>query len=226
MIEYKNTILSQEDNSTDFFAYCLENKLYKDAGSNALFQSRMKNLYEDKKVWQGLSACVASFDSKPIGICLLEHRRITNNHHTQQAGIMKLFRRAKDPWQKKYDWHFIHAGFLSFYIKEPYRGQGIASKLLACMEEIQHGYISQQKFSSEISSTMPDNCIVVTARELALKIVGKSRLFYGIECDLTQGNYQENLSDVCRRVVVSENQKKWGDFSPNYSENLKRKAKI
>lgn len=221
--------LLTKDNPNDFLAYCLNNQLYK---TEENFSSRMKKVYTGEKVWQGASAVIALHDNKPVGICLLEHRFLNDEMPVTQAGILKMGSRAKDPWQKKLDWHFIHTGFISFYIAPDHRKRGLAKSLLNEMENLQYQLVLQEKLEPEIHKNMNNNCLVVTCRELANNIIQSSRLFYGVGCDTHHNNYDADISSHTYKIFFEDKPKKsMGDFKydpvkiENEFELMKKKRK-
>lgn len=204
--------LLTKDDPNDFFKYCMDNQLYKIEEN---FSSRLKKIYNHEKVWQGVSAVIAIHENKPVGICLLEHRYLNDEMPVTQAGILKTGSRAKNIWQKKFDWHFIHTGFISFYVFPEHRKVGLAKELLNEMEVFQYQVVSQEKFQPNVLKTMPDNCLVVTCRELAKNIVNSSRLFYGIDCDTHHNNYDLDIGYHTYKIFFEDQPKKsLGDFHP------------
>lgn len=75
--EFEIVDLSQADSPSDFFSYCLKNQLFKNEEG---FLSRMKNTYNNKRDWHGVSAVIAKKDNLPIGICLLEKEIKQNSY--------------------------------------------------------------------------------------------------------------------------------------------------
>lgn len=204
--------LSITDNPQVFFKEWLDNMLYKAPPPQSGFNSRMKRVYKHEKEWQGISATVAKKDGLPVGICLLEHRLRDDQPFVTQAGLLDTNSRKKDPWRIKLDWNYIHAGFMSFYVKESDRGQGLAKELLKEMEILQHSLFSQRS----------NDCMVVTCRELAQHLVEKSNLFYAVDCDTHQNNYFNNLSSLTYNIHFEESYKKSiGQF--NKQKNLGNK---
>lgn len=203
----------RKDDPSDLFTFCLDNQLYKKEEGD--FLSRMKKVYSQAEPCEGISTTIAYIDDNPIGICLLEHRLNEKDelfHH--QAGIMHFDNRErKNPWKKKLDFHFIHMGFISFYVKEEYRNQGIAQDLLSAMEKIQLERLSNAQLPADIVNNMNENYLVVTAREKAESVVNKSILFHPLLCDTHQGNYKKNISSLSYRIFYGEmTDKKLGDM--------------
>lgn len=228
-IEYEHLIYSKEDNPNDLFKFCLDNKLYKDDDNNG-FISRLKKLYlQNELTYEGVSTVIAYHEDNPIGICLLEDRHNENNEtfHTQ-AGITHLDNRnRKNIWKQKYDFHFIHTGFMSFFVKEEYRNQGIANELLYEMENLIKERLDSYNLPSNIKDNMGKNYLVVTAREKAFSIIEKSTILSPIDSDTYQYSYSNDISKLTYNIQFMEmREKNIGENMPEYQNNNKPKRKI
>lgn len=209
---FRSIHLLIEDNPKDFFEFCLTHELYKKQDN---FISRMKNVYNNEKPWQGISAVIVYDQNKPVGICLLEHRLLNNKKFITQAGLLKMNSRAKNPWQTKLQWHFIHAGFMSFYVKPEYRKIGLAHNTLKQMENLQYHTFLKEELPVEINEKKSDNCIIVTCRGIAQDIVKKSTLFHSVDCDTYHNNYNSDISHHSYKILFDHEPKKSiGEFKP------------
>lgn len=204
--EFEIVDLNENQSPSEFFSYCLTHRLFKDEEG---FSSRMKNVYSHKKDWMGLSAVIAKKENIPIGICLVEKKLDKNSYFMQEAGILKMGRtHAKNPWLKQLGWHFIHGGFISFFVKIEHRGKGVANSMMQEMEKLQYEIISN-KYSEK------ENCISMTCRELACDILKKSKLFYPIQCQPEDNNYGANISSHSYSIYFEDQPKRsLGSFLP------------
>lgn len=210
--ELETIHLTVNDNPQRFFKEWLDNMLYQVPEPQSGFNSRMKRVYKHEKTWEGISVTVAKKNGTLVGICLLEHRMREDQPFITQAGMLDSNSRKRDIWKIKLDWNYIHAGFMSFYVKESERGQGLATELLKKMETLQHSLFSQRN----------NDCMVVTCTELAQRLVEKSNLFYAVDCDTHQNNYLPNLSSLTYNIHFEDSYKKSiGQF--NKKNNLGNK---
>lgn len=220
-------VIEKNENPKDFFDFCLEHNLYKDDGGIA-FTSRMKIIYENVlHPFQGVSAIVAMKNNKPVGICMLEHRPGEHENEPMlitQAGMLHQDnRQRKDPWKKKYDWHYLHAGFISFFVKNSQRQRGLASHMLKEMQDLQlarlHKYNSF--LSHEEKELIKNSSLIVTCRELAKHLVSSSKLFTGVHCDNVDYNFKKDISSLTYNVIFNEVvRKKVNDFIPPSLEQM------
>ncbi len=227
-LEFEYLHYTKEDNPEDLFKFCLDSNLYKPESES--FKSRMKAVYDrEEKEYDGISAVIAYREDKPIGICLLEARLNENGetfHH--QAGIKHLDNRNRNNiWKRRFNFHFIHMGFISFYVKPEFRNMGIASDMLYGIEKIIKKRLDLDNFPNHIKENMADNYIVVTAKELAYKIVEKSPILFPINSDTRHGSYTSDISSLTYKIEYMDmKEKNIGENFPEYQENKKKKFNI
>lgn len=214
----------KEESPKDFFSWCLENKLYKEDINDEFFKSRMKEIYLGNKPYHGISTIIAYNEDKPIGICLLEQKLDEKGKiPTTRGGLLHMDNRErKNPWQKRFDLEFIHIGFLSFYVKEEYRKKGIAKQLLKEMEELQYNRIKVENFPEKILENLDKHYVVVTARELASKIVENSNLFLSSAGEYEQKRYNNSIASFSYEIIFNEKELntigKYGEGRKNKKE--------
>ncbi len=227
-LEFESVYYKKEQNPDELFKFCLNHDLYKPNTED--FKSRMKAVYEQKeKSYEGVGASIAYIVDKPIAICMLETRLNENGetfHH--QAGIRHLDNRnRKNIWQRKFDFHFIHMGFISFYVKPEFRDMGIASDLLYEVEKIMKSRLDSDNLPNSVRDNMANNYIVVTAKELAYKIVEKSPIILPIGSDTHHGSYASDISSLTYKIEYMDvREKNIGENFPEYQENKKKKFNI
>lgn len=165
------------------FAWCLEQKLYKEAPN---FNSRMKNVYRGEKD-VSVVAILAKEDNKACGIILCEV-----NHDKHQAYILKDSMRHNSAIEKKLPWHIHSLGFLSIYVKPEFRNKGIATELLKRMELWR---------ISECSTFEPKDVCVFQVREKSYDLANKHFLYsYPTQLHSRSANYRAFLSNLTRAI--------------------------
>jgi GNAT superfamily N-acetyltransferase len=204
-VQFENITLTEGDNPNSFFEMCIKNNLFKE--DSETFSSRLKNIYENKKQYFGISAVLAKIDNKPIGICLLEHYQNKNNEVVKtQGGLLHLDnRKRKNPWAKKFDFYFLHAGFISIYIKEEYRRNGLAKKMVSKMELLQNERFSK---NNKINLDIADHFIMITARGAAYNIVEQSKMFNPTSFEINDLNYNSVISTLSYLSVFEDKNEK------------------
>lgn len=207
--DFHEFYMTQYEDPKEFFQFCLDNKLYKEEPG---FCSRMKNVYLGKKSYEGISAIVTYHDDKPVGICLLEHFLENNCPLTTQAGILHMDSRTrKNPWKIHFSWNFIHLGFMSFYVDEKHRKNGLATQMLKQMEKLNLPFMKQ--YGS-------DNVFIVTAKELAYDVVQKSSFFHATKCQPFDGNYKKSISNITYDIYFNDKNKKTIDEITTHHKSL------
>ncbi len=204
-VQFYNITLTEKDNPNSFFEMCIKNNLFKE--DSETFKSRLKNIYENKKEYLGISSVLAKIDNKPIGICLVEHYQNENGETViKQGGLLHLDnRKRKDPWAKKFNFYFLHVGFLSIYIKEEYRGIGIAKKMVSEMELLQNERFFKNK---KINLDIADHFIMITARGAAYNIVEQSKMFNPTNFEINDLNYNSVISTLSYLSVFEDKNEK------------------
>lgn len=149
----------------DFFNWCLENKLYKET-TDKNFISRMKEMYELKLPFNGLTTVVAFIDNKAIGIIHCEHENSFKN-----AWLLKNVESRRPIVEKSFNWGFYNLGFISIFIKEQYRNQSIATQLWNLIEDIRLSSLKDIQNYDELSVPL------FQAKELAFEIIKRKSTY-------------------------------------------------
>lgn len=187
-LEYKILEIN-EKNRDDFFEYCKINKLYKiDVG----YTSRLLNIYNKVRDIKNLMSIICYKNNEEVGICLLEK---TNYLEMRKAGILHMDNRLrKNPWKKTYEWNFINLGFLSIYVKEEYRKQGIAKEFL-------------NLFESEIKKIdkKEEDVFIVSAKEKTYKYLKNYKDIYVSEYDFKKDTSYDNVINFNTYEIIYNN---------------------
>ena len=72
-IKFKTINIQSEQDPTDFFQYCIKNKLYKDEKEEKYFMSHMKVIFDNRRErFTGCIAVIAYEKNKPIGMIYVQ----------------------------------------------------------------------------------------------------------------------------------------------------------
>jgi GNAT superfamily N-acetyltransferase len=198
----------------EFFQWCLDKKLYKNDGG-VYFKSRMKNYFLGEIDFTGLTAIVVYKKNRPVAIGLCEH----GQHFTQAFTHEQLPKKNSKPKNLvKYDWGMNMLGFISLYVKEAHRNQGIAVTIVQRLEQLRiQNWIhetntnnSHERFKHEFHElSIP----VFQARELAFKIASKyMQHSYLVELSPKAGNYMNVMHELSQALI----EKRSGEPYPIY----------
>lgn len=219
-MEIEKLVYEKDDSPTDLFKFCLDNKLFKEDSDD--FTSRMKKIYKTEISNCGISATIAYINNEPIGICLLEHRLdIENNLYCCQAGRTHTDNRdRKNPWKAKYNFNFIHLGFLCFYVKDEHRNKGVAQELLYEMEKLQLDRLKTANLSEDVKKVMDNNFLTVTVRGKARKVLAKSTVLNPMQGDIQDNCFKHDISHLTYDIVFDEKiDKKLGEIAPELCDS-------
>lgn len=174
-IVFKYYEISTKNSPADFFAWCINKKLYKyDGGMN--FISRMNAVYSGLEPFQGVSAVIAYKKSRPIGIALCEHR------DEDKLKLLADFPKVG----------FDNIGFLNIYIKSSHRKNGLATNLMNLMEIFRLNARKDKYLNKEIAISP-----VFICRGLAKKIVQeKSRYVFAIGSEFSNKGSDIELQNI------------------------------
>lgn len=193
----------------DFFQWCLDKKLYKSDGG-VHFMSRMKNYFLGEIDFTGLTAVIVYKKNRPVAIGLCEH----NSHFTQAFTHDQLPKKNSKPKNLvEYDWGMNLLGFISLYVKEAHRNQGLAKEMVQKLEVLRiQSWVHENngKFKHELNElSVP----MFQARELAFKITSKyMRYSYMVDLSPKAGNYMENMHQLSQGLI----EKRSGEPYPIY----------
>jgi GNAT superfamily N-acetyltransferase len=202
---YKKQTINPND--TPFLNWCLENKLYKEEEG---FNSRMKNIYSTQRKFESLDTIIVFQSDKPIGIVLCE-----NHTYESQAFILKNPNNPRSKQKELLDWKILDLGFLSLYVKEEFRNQGIATELI---KKIEIQRIKQSKQFIE-----KDTVILFEGKEKTYDLANKHLQYsYVTHLEKHNGNYQQDIYYLTRAIL----EKRSEDESPMYDLPSRKKLKI
>lgn len=121
-IKFSNFYINEE-NRSEFFQFCIKNKLYRE------FQSHLKFIYTNEKAIHHDMICViGSENNVPISIALCEIEE-----------SFEYAKTLKNPYSFKsdmeiHDWGFQKLGFVSLFVKKEFRNNGIGKLLVTHLE--------------------------------------------------------------------------------------------
>lgn len=177
-----------ENNQDSFLSWCLKNELYK---TGIEFNSRMKNIYTGERLFDSLSAVIAFHKEIPIGIILCE-----NDESYQEAFLLKDRMKRNSRIERVFDWGFYNLGMLSIYVKNEYRGSGIATQLVKEIEAMRIASIL------DIKGLNNDSVLIFQAKELAFDIVSKkSNYTYVTELSKNSSNYRFFIDNITHGIL-------------------------
>lgn len=228
-MEIEKLVYEKQDDPTDLFKFCLENRLFREDNEKEDFVSRMKRTFNKEVPYYGVSAVIAYEKDSPVGICLIDHRVGEDCDIFYQNGGMVHSdnRERKNPWKYQYDFHILHVGFMMFYVKPEFRNRGIAQELLFEMEKLQLDRIQNIKLPEKVKNNISNSLLTVTVREKARDIAKQSTVFSNMHGDITDGCFKTDISRVSYDVVFDEKiEKTLGELIPEYCEKFNKKPKF
>lgn len=181
-IQYK--IYTLEKDIPLFFEWCLENKLYKSSEDDS-FRSHMKSCFEGKKAVEQLTAVVAFIDKSPIGMILCQHSDAFTT-----AKLMSVNKVVRE-----YEWGMHHMGMVSIYVKEEYRGNGVATNLFLHLENTRLESLKNISFN-------PSSVPVFQAKELSEVIIKKKAQYsFASICHHKDTNYPSFMGRITHGLI-------------------------
>lgn len=204
VINYKYFDIDDKQQAAEIYETCLENKLYK---AEEGFTSRLLKVYKKQKFFEGIMVVIAYDDQIPIGVCLVEKRKDFGLMPIIQGGILdENCHQKRNPWKEKFDFYFINTGFLSIYVNQNFRSNGIATEMFKLMEKNILEKISEQIQQKKecVAKCYP----LITCREKASEIVTKhSESFTAIYWDFHQ-DYKKAINDETNKITKNLHAKK------------------
>jgi predicted GNAT family acetyltransferase len=189
--EYKFENYHIEENPEQFFRWCLDNNLYKKFRETN-FTSRMRLFYKGEIEFNGLSAVVAFYNGKPVGIALCEHQDFF-----EPGKVFKDICKKNLTVKEEYQWGMQQVGMINLFVKTVHRGKGLAAQLAKKIELLRLSQLSAENFEWN-----PLSVPVFQAKELALDIMEKtSEYSYIVRCKPTDGVYPRIVHELTQGLL-------------------------
>jgi GNAT superfamily N-acetyltransferase len=117
------------------FQEALKNQLHLTNGEPP-DRSRMENLATDYDLGAGTKIVAAYKNEKLIAWATCEPAEAHKESVYTPAILLNNNMSFRSKIKKQFDWGYVHLGFLSIFVKEEYRKQGLAKKLFEVMESV------------------------------------------------------------------------------------------
>lgn len=172
MNNIKYRVFSANDKSDEkelFFTWALKNKLfrniYDEPDLKNSYQSRLEKIYKKERLIKDFTAVLAFNNNEPIGIVFCE-----NAFYKRKTDYIPM---NKKKATKVFDAEAVGLGFVSFYVKNEYRQQGVASKMFNVLELEKLKLIIANKEKNK-------SLMCFEAREKGVDMVKKSQYSYPV----------------------------------------------